>query len=291
MRRIISSSASLAFAIALLLPGAAASAGELPPQKVQAAAEDDKDSDGLADADELARGTDLAIADTDGDGLRDGDEVFWYSTDPKRADTDGDGSADGDEFSRGLSPLQPGWTLADADTDLDGLNDAMESAFGTNPSRVDSDSDGWSDGTEVKAGYDPRSTDTTPLPKRIAIHTKSQKLDFSLGGVKLGEETVSTGKKSTPTPLGSYVITAKAERAWSRMAKLWMPWWLNFTGRNAPKGMYAIHELPEWPNGKKEGENHLGIPVSHGCVRLGVGPAESLYRWATIGTEVVVSAD
>ena len=51
---------------------------------------------------------------------------------------------------------------------------------------------------------------------------------------------------------------------------------------------HGIHELPEWPSGYKEGEAHLGIPVSHGCVRLGVGPAETMYHWAPIGTIVFI---
>jgi lipoprotein-anchoring transpeptidase ErfK/SrfK len=32
----------------------------------------------------------------------------------------------------------------------------------------------------------------------------------------------------------------------------------------------------------------LGIPVSHGCVRVGIGPAENVYNFATIGTKVVI---
>ena len=35
-------------------------------------------------------------------------------------------------------------------------------------------------------------------------------------------------------------------------------------------------------------ESHLGKPASHGCVRLGIGPAKELYDWAPIGTRVVV---
>lgn len=59
--------------------------------------------------------------------------------------------------------------------------------------------------------------------------------------------------------------------------------WLGFIG-----SAYGIHELPEWPGGYKEGKSHLGRPVSHGCVRLGVGSAEWLFNWADIGTEVII---
>jgi len=62
-----------------------------------------------------------------------------------------------------------------------------------------------------------------------------------------------------------------------------MPWWMQFS-----KSGMGLHELPEWPNGKKEGEDHLGTPASGGCVRLGVGPAKSLYDWTPVGTPVSI---
>lgn len=41
------------------------------------------------------------------------------------------------------------------DSDQDGLSDAEEVAYGTDPHNSDTDSDGYSDGTEIKSGYDP----------------------------------------------------------------------------------------------------------------------------------------
>jgi lipoprotein-anchoring transpeptidase ErfK/SrfK len=63
-----------------------------------------------------------------------------------------------------------------------------------------------------------------------------------------------------------------------------MPYFMQFTKQGA-----GLHELPEWPNGKKEGANHLGTPVSHGCVRVGIGVAKKLYDWTPVGTKVVVT--
>jgi lipoprotein-anchoring transpeptidase ErfK/SrfK len=63
-----------------------------------------------------------------------------------------------------------------------------------------------------------------------------------------------------------------------------MPFWMAV----AADGKFGIHELPEWPGGYKEGANHLGIPVSHGCIRLGVGPAKQVYDWTEVGTPVVI---
>lgn len=41
------------------------------------------------------------------------------------------------------------------DSDQDGLTDAEEKTYGTDPYKKDTDGDGYSDGAEVKAGYDP----------------------------------------------------------------------------------------------------------------------------------------
>lgn len=65
---------------------------------------DDRDGDGLSDADEGRYGTDPANPDSDGDGLSDGEEVR-LGTDPIKADTDGDGYSDGQEIAAGSDPL------------------------------------------------------------------------------------------------------------------------------------------------------------------------------------------
>jgi len=94
--------------------------------------------------------------------------------------------------------------------------------------------------------------------------------------------TVSTGKWSTPTPVGTRYIVNKDPMAWSAPYGLYMPYWQGLGGG------YGIHELPEWPGGAKEGESHLGTPVSHGCIRLGVGGAQTVYNFTDIGTPVYI---
>lgn len=174
------------------------------------------------------------------------------------------------------------------DADGDGLTDEQEQRYGTDPMNGDTDGDSYPDGVEIRHGYDPKNSVPKKLPKRIEVDRKQQLLRYAVGSYVLGEHRVSTGKRSTPTPKGTFRIASKNNRAWSNRANLWMPKWMNFTGPGAPPGRFGIHELPEWRSGKKEGENHLGHPVSGGCIRLGVGPAKDLYAWADVGTTVVV---
>ncbi|MDH5516122.1 MAG: hypothetical protein OEY45_13280, partial [Gammaproteobacteria bacterium] len=48
------------------------------------------------------------------------------------------------------------------DDDNDGLTDADESGYGTDPLLFDSDGDGFGDGDEVALGYNPTSPASTP---------------------------------------------------------------------------------------------------------------------------------
>ena len=67
--------------------------------------QEDFDSDGIINLDEVKIGTDANKADSDGDGLNDYDEVNVYNTNPIKSDTDDDTISDGDEILLGLDPL------------------------------------------------------------------------------------------------------------------------------------------------------------------------------------------
>jgi len=120
--------------------------------------------------------------------------------------------------------------------------------------------------------------------KYIDINLKNQVLSIFEDGKVSDVFLISSGKPGMNTPTGEFKIHNKYPRPWSKKYSLYMPHWMAFV----PSGSYGIHELPEWPGGYKEGANHLGIPVSHGCVRLGIGSAEKVYNWAEIGTPVIV---
>lgn len=120
--------------------------------------------------------------------------------------------------------------------------------------------------------------------KYIDINLKEQILSTFQDGKLLDSYLISSGKPGMPTSKGQFKIENKFPRAWSKEYGLFMPYWNALVS----DGKFGIHELPEWPGGYKEGAAHLGTPVSHGCVRLGVGPAKIVYDWANIGTPVVV---
>jgi lipoprotein-anchoring transpeptidase ErfK/SrfK len=119
--------------------------------------------------------------------------------------------------------------------------------------------------------------------KYIDINLAKQNLSIFENGKNLGTYRVSSGKRGMATPTGTFRVMSKSGRAYSKKYNLYMPYWMQFTGAG-----HGIHELPEWKSGYKEGANHLGTPVSHGCVRLGVGPAARVYSWSDVGTPIVI---
>jgi hypothetical protein len=165
----------------------------------------------------------------------------------------------------------PVLAAAPVDSDKDSLTDDLEAKFKTDSQNPDSDADGFKDGEEVDWAYNPLSTSTVRLARRVEVDLKKQRLSYFVNNIKWREFIVSTGKRSTPTPKGEFKVQNKITKAWSKTFKLWMPYWLGLGGG------IGIHELPIWPNGYREGENHLGTPVSHGCIRLGLKNAAYLF--------------
>ena len=224
------------------------------------------------------------LPDADRDGVPDKDEQEVYYTDMYAVDTDGDGYSDFEEINRGFSPHNPEPVrLIDSDMDSDGLSDAWEIKFRTSPVLADTDGDGFKDGEEADYGFNPALAEGARLDVSLRVNLSSQILDYLLNGYVWKSFPISSGKASTPTPTGEFKVNNKIKKAWSQTYGLWMPYWL---GLNA--GSIGIHELPIWPNGYREGENHLGTPVSHGCIRLGLDAASYIYDRIPVGTTVLI---
>ncbi|MCD6094774.1 L,D-transpeptidase [bacterium] len=118
--------------------------------------------------------------------------------------------------------------------------------------------------------------------KFIDIDLSEQRLRLYQKGRVTAEYLISSGKPGMRTPTGRFQVLSKEKNHWSVQYGLYMPYSLRFYNG------YYIHELPYWPGGYREGEEHLGIPVSHGCVRVGMGAAQNVYNFADIGTPVII---
>ncbi|WP_437335306.1 DUF3344 domain-containing protein [Sorangium sp. So ce394] len=116
----------------------------------------DSDNDGLFDGTELGLGCDHEGTNADAGHCRPDADNGATKTDPLDADTDDGGVPDGQEDVNLNGAIDEGETDPNngdddgmpADTDGDGLSDALEEEIGTDPNDADSDDDGVLDGDE-----------------------------------------------------------------------------------------------------------------------------------------------
>jgi len=249
----------------------------------------------------IAVNRELINQDSDKDGLDDALEKA-IGTNPYDRDSDGDSYNDSEEILAYYNPLGKGRLVIDKDkaSKLSGkvLLDVERNgeAWYVNPKDnlryyIASYKDLFKVIRVLGLGIDNKNLELIVNSesikdkenKSIKVDVgKAQLLHYFLDGIEIGSFSVSAGKYSTPTPKGEFKIINRNRLAWSSYG-LWMPYWMGLG-----TGSFGFHELPIWPSGFREGESHLGIPVSHGCIRLGIGPAEFLYNWAEIGTKVEI---
>jgi len=128
------------------------------------------------------------------------------------------------------------------------------------------------------AGPASASTNTTRGGKWIEIILSEQRLIAWEGQRAVMSTAVSTGKRATPTPRGNFRIYRKYPRQRMRGPGYdlpGVPYVMYFRA-----GGYALHGT-YW-------HNAFGRRMSHGCVNLPTHAARWLYRWAPLGTPVVV---
>jgi hypothetical protein len=111
----------------------------------------------------------------------------------------------------------------------------------------------------------------------IEINRRSQTLTAWQCNRQVYSVIVSTGKSDTPTPTGIFNIQAKYPTARMQGEDYNVP--------DVPhvmyySGNYAIHGA-YW-------HRSFGIPISHGCTNVAPDHAAWLYKWASVGTTVVV---
>jgi L,D-transpeptidase catalytic domain len=104
------------------------------------------------------------------------------------------------------------------------------------------------------------------IPKLILISRRIQAYAIYENGLNTRWGPVSSGKKSTPTPVGLFHTNFKAKVKISSENSDWiMPWYFNFYARRG----VAMHQyfLP-------------GYPASHACVRMQEKDAKWIFDWA-----------
>ncbi|URZ00048.1 hypothetical protein CLROS_026450 [Clostridium felsineum] len=106
----------------------------------------------------------------------------------------------------------------------------------------------------------------------IVVDVVSNKLCVFQNDTLMKTYTISGGKSSTPSPIGTWTIVGKD--TWGEgFGGRWM-------GFNVPWGKYGIHGTiyPEL----------IGSNSSHGCIRMRNSDVAELYKIIPVGTKVIV---
>ncbi len=129
--------------------------------------------------------------------------------------------------------------------------------------------------------------------KTIYIDLSEQKAMVIEKGNIIARYPVSSGAWETPTPKGEFQVHRKQTlRVSSLDVPYRMPYYMAFT-ENGSHGLHALPYLGESPQSSgfwQEARSHIGIPVSHGCVRFLPEDAAALFDWAEVGTKVYINA-
>jgi lipoprotein-anchoring transpeptidase ErfK/SrfK len=111
----------------------------------------------------------------------------------------------------------------------------------------------------------------------IQVDLSQQRLTAWQGRKPVYAIAISSGKKSTPTPIGTFKIQSKHKSTRMRGRGYDLP---NVPYAMFYSGNYGIHGA-YW-------HRRFGTPVSRGCVNLSPNHAKWLFNWASLGTPVVV---
>lgn len=124
------------------------------------------------------------------------------------------------------------------------------------------------------------------LERSLEIDLTSQYMYARFGEIRVWSMRVSSGHWETPTPRGDYQILSKQElRIGGKSPHYRMPYFQMWRWDG-----YGIHALPYLASDGgafwSEALDHIGRPVSHGCVRTLPDDALLLYQFTDIGTPI-----
>jgi lipoprotein-anchoring transpeptidase ErfK/SrfK len=124
-----------------------------------------------------------------------------------------------------------------------------------------------------------------PNGKYVLVSISEQHL-YAYENDQLVYSFVASTGMGNSTRVGSFQVLDKIPSAYGANWNIWMPNWLGIYWSGSLEN--GIHALPILPGGARLWSGYLGIPISYGCVVLGVNEALQLYDWVEVGTPVEI---
>lgn len=122
---------------------------------------------------------------------------------------------------------------------------------------------------------------------KLEVNLTKQHISVYKDNIELKKLECSTGKIGDPdteTPIGSFEVQNKGTFFFSPKYNQGGKYYIKFFSN------YLIHSIPTDKNGNiiEEEKDKLGVPVSHGCIRIPVEESKWLYDNIPVGTVVSI---
>lgn len=138
------------------------------------------------------------------------------------------------------------------------------------------------------------ASDLVPVPsgsgqgRRIVFDMSDQRVWLVAGSGSLRRTYLVSGSLTDNLRPGMYSVYSKSLHAWGIEDSGTMQYMVRFAhGANAAIG---FHDIPVLNGAEVQTRAQLGTPRSHGCIRQWRPDAKALWRFAPVGTKVVVLA-
>lgn len=104
------------------------------------------------------------------------------------------------------------------------------------------------------------------------------------GSVKVREMPASGGRSQSPTPMGCFYTRDRGHSFWSHRYGEGATYWVRLVGQ------ILVHSVPKDSRWRTKEEEHdkLGLPASHGCIRLDEKDAKWFFDNIPGGTLVII---
>jgi hypothetical protein len=124
--------------------------------------------------------------------------------------------------------------------------------------------------------------------RRVVFSESRQRVWLVAAGDVVRRTYLVSGSVYDNLDPGSYEVYSRSEQAWGIDDSGTMRYFVRFAhGDNAAIG---FHDIPVDEGSPVQRVDQLGTPLSHGCVRQRRADAIALWRFAPLGTRVVVTA-
>lgn len=186
-----------------------------------------------------------------------------------------------------------GASIAEPARTGDGGRGDAGSATGTDPAPVRSGSDAArfqaTDATRAQLAAAARALPVDSGEGRRVVFDLSAQRVWLVGGDETVRRTYAvSGSTSANLQPGSYEVYSRSMDAWGIDDSGTMKYMVRFA--HGHRAAIGFHDIPIKDGELVQTRDELGTPQSHGCIRQWRPDARALWRFAPLGTTVVVTA-